>query len=378
MARFRIRGALPQDHDQLVEVARHLNSVNLPDSSESIAEIIDHSLRSFNGQITDKRLSEYVFVLEDLEQARVVGTSMVIGQLGRRDAPYIYFDVRSEEKYSSTLDTHFHHTVLRIGYSYNGPTEIGGIVLLPEYRLVPERLGQFLSYVRFLFIAMHRDKFRDEVLAELLPPLQPDGTSLLWEALGRNFTGLSYMEADKLSKKNKEFIKALFPEGDVYASLLPQEAQRVIGEVGQQTKGVEKLLKRIGFRYCERIDPFDGGPHFLANVDDVTLVAASQRMRLVDTVRQTSIPGSGGSSPARQSRDRALVATESPEPPFWKSVLVPFEERADGLVIEQGAADAIGAKVGDEVMFLPIRVPPSSRPSRPYSLPPAEGDTLRR
>ncbi|GAC1538027.1 MAG: arginine N-succinyltransferase [Polyangiales bacterium] len=378
MARFRIRGALPQDHDQLVEVARHLNSVNLPDSSESIAEIIDHSLRSFNGQITDKRLSEYVFVLEDLEQARVVGTSMVIGQLGRRDAPYIYFDVRSEEKYSSTLDTHFHHTVLRIGYSYNGPTEIGGIVLLPEYRLVPERLGQFLSYVRFLFIAMHRDKFRDEVLAELLPPLQPDGTSLLWEALGRNFTGLSYMEADKLSKKNKEFIKALFPEGDVYASLLPQEAQRVIGEVGQQTKGVEKLLKRIGFRYCERIDPFDGGPHFLANVDDVTLVAASQRMRLVDTVRQTSIPGSGGSSPARQSRDRALVATESPEPPFWKSVLVPFEERADGLVIEQGAADAIGAKVGDEVMFLPIRVPPSSRPSRPYSLPPAEGETLRR
>ena len=368
MARFRIRGVLPEDHDQLVLVARHLNSVNLPDSSESISQIIEHSMKSFLGKISDPRKCEYVFVLEDLEQKQVVGTSMIIGQLGRRDAPYIYFDVRSEEKYSSSLDKHFHHTVLRIGYSYNGPTEIGGIVLVPDYRLVPERLGQFLSYVRFLFIAMHRERFRDEILAELLPPLQPDGTSILWEALGRNFTGMTYMEADKLSKKNKEFIKALFPEGDVYASLLPDDAQKVIGEVGTQTKGVEKLLRRIGFRYCERIDPFDGGPHFLANTDDITLVTASQKLRLVDTKRQTSLPGQSD-----HVRERAVVATETKEPPFWKSVLVPCQERDGGIVLEAADAAAIDAKVGDEVMFLPIRVPASARPSRPYSVVPPKG-----
>jgi arginine N-succinyltransferase len=356
MARFRLRGVLPQDHDHLLQVARFLNSVNLPDSSETIAQIIEHSTKSFTGEIRDPKRSEYVFVLEDLAKQRVVGTSMIIGQLGRREAPYIYFDVRSEEKYSSSLDKHFHHTVLRIGYSYDGPTEIGGIVLLPEYRLVPERLGQFLSYVRFLFIAMHRDRFRDEVLAELLPPLEPDGTSHLWEALGRRFTGMTYMEADKLSKRNKEFIKALFPEGDVYASLLAPEAQKVIGEVGQQTKGVEKLLRRIGFRYCERIDPFDGGPHFLADTDEITLVHASERRPLVATAPI-----------AKERKERGLVATESKEPPFWKSVLVPYEERGDGLVLEAESAAAIDAKIGDDVMFLPLRVPPSARPSRPYS-----------
>ena len=363
MARYRIRGVLPEDHAQLVEVARHLNSVNLPDSSESIAQIIEHSVNSFSGQIKDVRRCEFVFVLEDLETQQVVGTSMIIGQLGRREAPYIYFDVRSEEKYSQSLDAHFHHTVLRIGYSYNGPTEIGGIVLRPDYRLVPERLGQFLSYVRFLFIAMHRDFFRDEILAELLPPLQPDGTSLLWEALGRRFTGMTYMEADKLSKKNKEFIKALFPEGDVYASLLPPEAQRVIGEVGQQTKGVEKLLKRIGFRYCERIDPFDGGPHFLAPTDDITLVSASQRMKLVDLTRQVSFVGM--SDRPRGQGERALVATQTTEPPYWKCVLTTFEERDDGLVLAARDAEVISAKVGDEVMFLPLRVPPPPRTSQP-------------
>lgn len=349
MPRFRIRGVLPKDHDDLVRVAKHLNSVNLPEDVEAVRGIIDHSVQSFLGKVAAKR-AEYVFALEDLQTGHVVGTSMVIGQLGRRDAPYIYFDVRSEEKYSSTLDKHFHHTVLRIGYSYDGPTEIGGIVLLPEYRLGTERLGQFLSYVRFLFIASNRDRFRDEVLAELLPPLEPDGTSHLWEALGRHFTGLSYMEADKLSKKNKEFIKGLFPEGDVYASVLRVEAQKVIGEVGPQTKGVEKLLERIGFRYCERVDPFDGGPHFLANTDEITLVQDSARVPLVEL-------WPGDPPPSDKPRHRAVVATLVKEPPFWRSVMVPFEQQGEGLVITERAAEAIGAKVGDEVMLLPIHTP---------------------
>ena len=349
MTRFRIRGVEAKDHKDLLLVAKHLNSVNLPENDEAVSGIIDHSVQSFLGKLPSKK-AEYVFALEEIATGRIVGTSMVIGQLGRRDAPYIYFDVRSEEKYSNSLDRHFHHTVLRIGYSYDGPTEIGGIVVLPEFRMGSERLGQFLSYVRFLFIAMHRDRFREEVLAELLPPLESDGTSHLWEALGRHFTDLSYMEADKLSKKNKEFIKGLFPEGDVYASVLPVPAQKVIGEVGPQTKGVEKLLERIGFRYCERVDPFDGGPHFLANTDDITLIQDSTKGPLVEV-------WSGEPPAAATPRHRAVVATECKEPPFWLSVMTPFEMRGNGIVIAADAAAAINASVGDEVMILPIHPP---------------------
>ena len=160
-------------------------------------------------------------------------------------------------------------------------TEIGGLVVRPDYRSSPEKIGTLISFVRFLFIAMQRSDFRDELLAELLPPLEPDGTSHLWEALGRHFTGLSYSEADRLSKRNKEFIRGLFPEGEIYATLLPERAQAVIGEVGAQTRGVEKLLRRIGFRYAERVDPFDGGPHFVAPTDDVSLVRTARRVELV-------------------------------------------------------------------------------------------------
>ena len=95
-----------------------------------------------------------------------------------------------------------------------------------------------------------------------MPPLEADGTSLLWESVGRRFTGLSYQEADRLSQDNKEFIRALFPQDPLYASLLPPHVQELIGKVGPDTRGVEKMLREVGFTYAHRIDPFDGGPAF--------------------------------------------------------------------------------------------------------------------
>src|SRR5580700_11401787 len=196
---YEIRGAVLADEDQLLDVARHLNTVNLPADREGIRGILEHAQKSFSGAIKDPRRREYVFVIVDLGRGQIVGTSMIIGQLGRRDAPYIYVDVSEEERYSATLDRHFRHVVLKIGYSYAGPTEIGGLIVDPDYRKKPERLGLLISYVRFLYIRMHRDWFRDELLAELLPPLEPDGTSHLWDAVGRTFTEMTYADADRLS-----------------------------------------------------------------------------------------------------------------------------------------------------------------------------------
>lgn len=353
MSPFEIRAAVPGDEEQMLAVARHLNSVNLPNDKATIDEIVDHSYRSFTGQISDPRLRQYVFVLVDRAKDRIIGTSMIIAQLGRRGIPYIYLDVLDEEKYSSTIDKHFHHTVLRIGYSYNGPTEIGGLVLLPEYRRadphsgspsgVPGRLGTMISYVRFLYLAAHPNLFQEEVLAELMPPLEPDGTSHLWEALGRHFTGMSYAEADLLSKKNKEFIKALFPEGVIYASVLPKNAQDVIGKVGAQTRGVEKLLRRIGFRYAHRVDPFDGGPHFTARMDEITLVADTRRTK--------------ADRPMTPSHDdkKALLAVEFDGPPFFRCVLAPFrDEGARGIAVDNDAWETLDIHHGSPLVALPI------------------------
>lgn len=341
MLPYEIRGAVPSDEDQLLAVAHHLNTVNLPDDRSAIRGILEHSQKSFTAAIKDPKRREYVFVLVDTQKSAIIGTSMIIAQLGRRDAPYIYLDVIQEERYSATLDRHFNHTTLSIGYSYNGPTEIGGLILLPEYRKVPERLGTFISYVRFLYMKMHREQIRDEVLAELLPPLEPDGTSHLWDALGRHFTGLTYGEADRLSKQNKEFIRGLFPEGTIYASLLPEKAQAVIGKVGAQTRGVEKMLRRIGFRYAERVDPFDGGPHFTAPTDEISLVQRTHKVAVkISEVRET--------------KARALVAVDIAEPPYFRAVLAPTVDTETSCTVSADTAAHLGVREGDDVWTLPL------------------------
>jgi arginine N-succinyltransferase len=282
---FRIRQSYREDVDQVLAVAEHLDTVNLPANRTHIEAILDRAEKSFAGTLPVVE-REFVFVLEDLEKQKIIGTSIIYAQHGTKRAPHIFFRVERDERYSYTLDKYFVHQTLRIGYNYDGPTEIGGLILLPEYRRSNESLGKALSFVRFLYMRIHRDMFRDQVLSELLPPLEPDGTSTLWEHLGRSFTGLTYQEADLLSKDNKEFINALFPDDPIHTELLPDVVRRNIGEVGPETKGVEKMLTRIGFRYANQIDPFDGGPHFTARTDDISIVrdAVQRPTRLVEDI----------------------------------------------------------------------------------------------
>ncbi len=343
MVPFEIRAAVLGDEEQLLYVARHLNTVNLPNDRDVIHEIVSLSHKSFTGEIKDPRLRQFVFVLIDRAKEQIVGTSMIVSQLGRRGAPYIYFDVIDEERYSGTIDRHFYHTLLRIGYSYDGPTEIGGLVIMPDYRRASDRLGTFISYVRFVFLAAHRAWFQSEVLAELMPPLQPDGTSHLWEALGRRFTGLSYAEADRLSKKNKEFVKGLFPEGVIHATLMSEEAQKVIGKTGAQTRGVEKLLQRIGFRYAHRVDPFDGGPHFTARMDEISLIGNTRRTKADRPF--TPAP----------TETKAIVAIESNDPPFFRAMLGPIrDEGARGVAVDDEIWESLALHHSSPVLVLPI------------------------
>jgi len=350
---FFLRDIAPADLDDLQKAAVHLDSVNLPDDRPALAEIIERSRASFAGALPIAERC-FVFVAAQLGDGggaapgEVVGTSMIFAQHGSRRAPHVFFDVLEEERYSDTLDRHVAHRVLRIGYNYKGLTEIGGLALRPEFRRHPERLGRSLAYVRFLYLARHRQLFRDEVLSELMPPLEPDGTSLLWESLGRHFTGLTYQEADRLSQTNKEFIRALFPQDPIYATLLPAHVQALIGEVGPETKGVEKLLRQVGFAYAHRIDPFDGGPHFHAKTDDITLVKTTRVARVADAA-QAPIDAGG-------RRQTFLVACERTVEPRFVAARVDLPSLTDDerIALPDGVRRALEVTAGDEVAVLRI------------------------
>jgi arginine N-succinyltransferase len=339
-----LRDAQKTDQKALRTLAAELNSVNLPLDDRALADIIDRSYRSFAGKIREPLDRSYVFVLEDPRSGRLLGTSMVIAQHGKRDSPCTFFNVSEREHYSATIDRHFRHRVLSIGYHFDGPTEIGGLVVHPADRGGEAKPGKQLAYVRFLYLAMHRDRFREKVLAELMPPLLPDGRSLFWESCGKRFTGLEYQEADKKSRQNKEFIQQLFPPGDIYATLLPPRVQKVLGAVGPQTEGVRHLLERVGFRHVDRIDPFDGGPHYEARVEDITLVRAHRRLRVSE---RPLAP--------REHEPEKLVGVERPEGRVrFRAVRAQVRVDGDDALLSTEARELLELEPGERVHVIPF------------------------
>lgn len=265
---FIIRSVQQEDIQQLTDLAKQFNLLNLPGDKKVISEKVNRSIASFAGELP-KDKSEYVFVIEDTEENLVVGSSLIIAKHGNEEVPHCYFKILKRDHFSQDLGLGFIHQVLRFQLDTDGPTEIGGLLVDKTYRRRPERLGKQISLSRFVYMALNPERFEDRILCELTPPLTEEGRSEFWEALGRRFTGLPYQEADMLSQTNKEFIESLFPEEDIYLSLLDAKARLVLGRVGEVTKPAQHLLESIGFEYLEEVDPFDGGPHYGAKTNEV-------------------------------------------------------------------------------------------------------------
>jgi arginine N-succinyltransferase len=266
-----IRGIEKRDVPGLEKLSHVPGIFNLPSDLDLLQERVIRSQKSFQG-VLEKPETKYTFVAENTKTGEVLATSMIVGQHGTPESPHYFFDVGREERYSTALSSGFIHGTLTLGTSTDGPSEIGALVVDETKRNSPEKIGRQVSFVRFLYLALHRERFQNQIIAELLPPLNKKGQSPLWEAIGRRFTNMDYWEADQLAAKNKDFIFELFPTGKIYTTFLPAEARNAIGKIGKDTLPVQHLLERIGFRYRNQIDPFDGGPHFWANVENLHAV----------------------------------------------------------------------------------------------------------
>jgi arginine N-succinyltransferase len=353
-----LRPVAEGDLDALVGLAAQLDSVNLPSDREFLAERIEASLSSFaaaqGGAAAALRASEaagersrgdwrdgvYVFVLEDAERGACVGTSTLVAKHGRPGRPYFWLAVTREERRSAELGRRFVHTKLQLHSSENGPTEVGGLVLDPSYRNDPERCGKALSIVRFAFISMHPQLFEREVIAEMLPPLQESGVKTLWDAFGARFTGLSYREADQLSARSKQFIADLFPRDPVYTTLFPEDVQAMIGRT--QADAAARILEKLGFRYLNQVDPFDGGPYYGAGRDAIASVRERRQLVLQGVAPEPVEPGWG---------PLALLSAEGRQ--GFRSTVVPLDDE-DAPIVSKECREALGVSGGDRVNVTPL------------------------
>lgn len=272
MTSFILRSIQLADLEDILRLSKIVNFINLPSDEAQLEQLIKKSLKTFSNPL--KRLDEnfYMFVVQEKSTNAVIGCSLIHAQHGSAKEPHYFLKVGQEYKYSKSLNTGFVHGTLKLGYEVNGYTEIGALLLHPDFREHKEKIGKQLSFVRFLYMAYKPDRFKEMIHAELMPPLDEDGNSPLWEAIGRRFLNMDYLEADLISRKNKEFILSLYPSNNIYQTLLPAEARLAIGKVGQDTEPVKKMLENIGFYYTQEVDPFDGGPHYRCPLADILVV----------------------------------------------------------------------------------------------------------
>jgi arginine N-succinyltransferase len=235
----------------------------------------------------------FMFILEDLETQSCLGTSQILAHMGGPGNPNLSFKLAKKQFFSQSLQFGATHIVATLHFDESGPSELGGLILQPSYRSHKAKLGRLLSMVRFHFIALHPELFSDRLIAELMAPISPDGQNLLWEYLGRRFINLTYAEADRFCQYSREFMLALLPREEIYLTLLPPEARSVIGEVGPETLPARRMLEKIGFRYKDFVDPFDGGPHLEADVTDIKLIRDTRKLTLGEPINPASANRAG-------------------------------------------------------------------------------------
>ena len=103
------------------------------------------------------------------------------------------------------------------------------------------------------------------------------------------------------------------------------------------------MLRRIGFRYAERVDPFDGGPHFTAPTDEIALVQRTHKAKVAHLVPRVESP-----------KERALVGFDLPEPPYFRAGWTYWSESDEGGTMDEEVAKHLGVGGGAEVWALPL------------------------
>jgi arginine N-succinyltransferase len=330
LAEWRVRPAGGHDLDGLKALAELTGGgfTNLPNDRAALAERLAWSEASFAAELSEPVDEKYLLVLEHGPTGRIGGTACLFSRVGVR-WPFYSYKLTTLSMQSKELGRTFRTGVLHLVNDFDGASEVGGLFLHPELRT--GGLGRLLARSRYLFLALHRPRFGDRVLAELRGRMREDGSSPFWDGLAGKFFGMGFQEADAFNAvQGNQFIADLMPKFPVYVALLPEEAREALGKPHAAGVAAQRLLEAEGFGFHGYVDIFDGGPTMDARVGDLRTVREAVHARVTSAL-------SGEGTPR-------LVA--SGELTAFRCAAVPLAQEDDGGVrLPQDAPFAPGDEV---------------------------------
>ena len=269
---FRLRAARPADLEALYEMAKLTGGgfTNLPPDRTALRGKLERAEVAFS-QDTETLADElFVLVLEDARTGAVRGTCQLMTQVGQR-WPFYSYRLNTLTQYSQELDRTVRAELLSLVTDLEGSSEVGGLFLHPSERA--GGLGLLLARSRYMFVAMHRKRFAERILAELRGIIDERGGSPFWEGVAGRFFGMGFQDADYFNAINgNQFIADLMPKHPVYIAMLSEDARSVIGVPHPTGRAAMRMLEDEGFRAEGYVDIFDGGPTMVARTDSVTSV----------------------------------------------------------------------------------------------------------
>lgn len=333
-----IRPIQESDYNALHQIAVESGHgfTSLPVNEELLKKRIAHSEVSFAADAKSPGNEGYLFVMEDTETGKVVGTSGIEAAVGLEDAFY-HYHLGKVVHSSRELDVYNTVETLALCNDYTGASEICTLFLSESHR--KNANGRFLSRVRFLFMAEHQERFAETTIAEMRGVSDENGRSPFWDWLEEHFFSMDFPTVDYLSGIGKKaFIAELMPKYPIYVNLLSPEAQEVINKVHDKTKPALRLLEAEGFGRRGYVDIFDGGPTVESKTNDIRSVAQSKRCQvIIDDVA---------------SDDKYIVCNT--EVAAFRAIQTNLlhRETAQQVVLTQQAADALNVAEGDWVRII--------------------------
>ena len=233
----------------------------LPKTRDKIAAAIERSIASFAAHVDIPSEEAYLFVLETQETMapkRVIGTCSIFASAGSDGT---YFSFRNDVIQQVSRDLNISHSVhaLTLCSELTAYSQLSGFCL---EGMRPGLEAALLSRARLLFAALAPHRFGDRFFVPLAGITDLHGQSPFWDALGRKFFRMDFLEAERIigGARNRTLIVELMPHYPVYVPLLPGAAQAAMGQIHPGGELPFNLLTEEGFEADDYIDIFDGGP----------------------------------------------------------------------------------------------------------------------
>lgn len=317
---------------------RSVLTAKLSNSVDSIAKSLEAGAKGLD--VNAKSLvtpgdETYFLVMEDIESGAIVGTAAVIACLGYKDEFYSY-KLNKVTHSCRELDKKVTFETLNLSNHFEGFSEVATLYLDKDYR--NNGNGKLLARSRYLFMAQFRERFPQSVMADLRGSFDEQGKSPFWDAVGSHFFEMDFAEADLYGAVNgNQFIADLMPKQPIYVNMLPEHAQRVIGQPNVKGKPAMRMLEREGFRWNGHVDIFDAAPSVDTKIDDIVSIKNSAKAEVIGISEY-------------EGDSMAMIATS--EIDTFQTCLSTLSVEKGGVRLPRDTLKSMNIELGDNVRYL--------------------------